>query len=140
MDISTISLVISIASALITLLLNLKTMHRNRYLAANEFLTKMEEKEFINARKHVYNETSFDINDDQAALVVNFFHHWGLLTQKHYLPIWVFRGASGRGVCRLHGRLNGFIVNRRIYHDDDTYAEYFDLLVTLIRNKYHYND
>ena len=126
---------ISAVAAIISVVSCLLSFRHNRFLAVDEFLTTIDNKDFIEARKHVYNNDHFATDDQKAASVVNFFHHWGLLVKKHYLPLWVFKGASGRGAQRLYNRLNGFIMERRKKDADQKHAEYFEWLIFKLKQK-----
>lgn len=103
----------------------------NRAVAVHEFLTKMEDREFIKARGNVYGRTygkMCALNDEDAAQVINMFHHWGLLAKRRYLPMWVFDSASGAGVCRLYEITQNYIESSRKRNKDPKYAEYFTWL------------
>lgn len=101
----------------------------NRFLAVNEYLTALEDSEFVEARKQIYNqEEKLSPDDVQASVVVNFFHHWGLMARKHYLPLWVFDSGSGAGVIRLYSLTEQYIEERRQLHNDPTYASNFEWL------------
>lgn len=125
--------IISGLVAIASLTISIYGIIHNRFLAVNEFLTKVEEPKFIEAKKYVYNKVIRDITDENAAIIVNFFHHWGLLAKKHYLPMWVFNGATGLGTCRLYERTKIYIQNRREDSQDFTYGEYFEWLYIKIR-------
>lgn len=109
---------------------------RTRFLAVHDYLSAVESVEFIEAKKHVYNNDEFDITDNQAAMVVNYLHHWGMLAKRKYLPLWVFDGATGTGACRLYEKLLPYIENRKKIHDDPFYGEYFTWLYNKILKKY----
>lgn len=56
-------------------------MH-NRFLAVNQYMEALEEKDFIDARARIYNWTPnqpIPMDNKDASIIVNFFHHWGLL-------------------------------------------------------------
>ena len=105
--------IVSSIVAVVSLGISMYGFWHNRFLAVNEFLSKIESNELIAARKYVYNTDVFDKNDEQAAIIVNFFHHWGLLVKKHFLPMWVFDDATGFGACRLYRRLETYIARRQ---------------------------
>lgn len=90
----------------------------NRFLAVHNFFTSMEDQDFISARHYIYNRAEPFFVDDvdaarNAAMIINFFQHWGLLSRKHYLPIWVFDSGSGAGTIRLYELTKNFIIQMR---------------------------
>ncbi len=72
--------------------------------------------------------------DEKAAIIVNFFHHWGMLTKKRYLPMWVYRNATGNGACRLYECVKPYIEARRELNNDTTYGEYFEWLYLKLKS------
>lgn len=103
----------------------------NRFLAVNQYMEALEDVRFIEARTRIYNQAPnqpIPINNEDASIIVNFFHHWGLLAKKHYLPLWVFDSGSGSGVIRLYDLTKGYIMERRQIHQDSTYASDFEWL------------
>lgn len=121
--------IIGTTTGAISMLISLFGIKHNRFLAADKFLSKIEDKDFIQAKKHVYTADDVsDIEDEDFAIIVNFFHHWGMLVKKHHLPLWVFDHATGAGACRLYDRVENYIKNRRSVNNDPTYGEYFEWL------------
>lgn len=113
----------------------------NRYLAVNQYLEALEQKELISARAKVYNKSpgqQISPNDQDVSIVVNFFHHWGLLAIRHYLPLWVFDYGSGAGAIRLYELTYDYIQKRRKLHDDPTYAKGFELLYLMLKRRNSY--
>lgn len=109
----------------------------NRFLAVHDYLSGIDDPSFISARAAVYNANGSDTLDNKdVATVINFFHHWGLLVQKHYLPMWVFDSGSGAGVIRLYECTKSHIVKMRLEHNDPTYAANFEWLYLTLRQKY----
>lgn len=103
----------------------------NRFLAVNQYMEALEDVRFIEARTRIYNQAPnqpIPINNEDASIIVNFFHHWGLLAKKHYLPLWVFDSGSGSGIIRLYDLTKGYIMERRQIHQDSTYASDFEWL------------
>lgn len=119
--------VIGAITGIIGLIISLIGMQKSRYDVVSEFLSQIEDSEFIKIRKYVYNE-ALEENDPKAASIVNFFHHWGLMVKKHYLPIWVFDGATGNGMLRLFEKVKPYIENNRKRNNDKEYAQYFEWL------------
>lgn len=108
---------------------------RDCYLAVHEYLTAVEDKDFIEAKKYVYSTSHFEIDDEKAAVIVNFFHHWGMLAKRKYLPLWVFDGATGKGACRLYERVLPYIEARRKHNGDPSYAECYVWLYKKIKDR-----
>lgn len=113
----------------------------NRFLAVHNFFTSMEDQDFISARHYIYNRTEPFFVDDvdaaqNAAMIINFFQHWGLLSRKHYLPMWVFDSGSGAGTIRLYELTKNFIIQMRKKNNDPTYADEFErLYMFLLKRK-----
>ena len=133
--VSLIPIIISAVSAACSIFCAFISVYSNRMNAINEFFTAVEDDKFITAKKHIYNSTDQSIDDEDAAFVVNFFHHWGLLVKKHYLPIWVFDTGTGRGACRLYEKVAVYIARRREEHHDPTYAEYYQWLYIKLQKR-----
>lgn len=103
----------------------------NRFLATHQYLEAIEELPFIDARSRIYNSDPnhpIAIDNKDAALMVNFFHHWGLFTKKHYLPLWVFDYGSGAGVIRIYDLTKEYIQARREFNQDPKYGCGFEWL------------
>ena len=136
MDIDLTIGIISGVTAIISILISCFGIIHNRFLAVDKFLTKVEEDDFIKVKKYIYNHSGdFDVEDEQAAIIVNFFHHWGMLAKKHYLPLWVFDGATGYGLCRLYNKTKKYIIARREINSDSTYGEYFEWLSETVERR-----
>ncbi len=63
-----------------------------------------------------------------------FYHLWGMLAVKKYLPMWPFESSSGISVIKLFQGSIDYIVLRR--KDNKLYAEYFEKFYDLIIKKY----
>lgn len=109
----------------------------NRFLAIHQYMEALEAPDFIKARAYIYNidSTQIPLDSKEASLIVNFFHHWGLLAKKHYLPMWVFDSGSGAGVIRYYQLTQEYIKKRRVHHDDPTYAQNFEWLYDELQRK-----
>ncbi len=127
--------IISSVIALLSLVISAFGIVHNRYLAVNEFLTKIENADFIETRRYIYNNSNFPIDDKKVPEVVNFFHHWGMLVEKHYLPLWVFDEAAGNGAIRLYEHSKEYIYLRRKVDKDPYYGEGFERLVIKLRRR-----
>ena len=133
--IGTITGIVGMLTGIGSLIISVLNHQRARFLAVHEYLSAVESKEFIESKKYVYNTSHFDNDDKKAALVVNFFHHWGMLAKRKYLPLWVFDGATGKGACRLYERVLPYIEARRKHNGDPSYAEYYVWLYKKIKDK-----
>lgn len=123
--------IIGSATGIIGAVLGVLGILHNRFTAVNQYLEGLEQKEFISARAKVHSRPSnqqIAIDDPDYPIVVNFFHHWGLLAIKHYLPMWVFDYGSGAGAIRYYELTQDYIMARRELHNDPTYAKGFELL------------
>lgn len=70
------SIVLSIISgitAVVGMIISVFSIRHNRFLAVDEFLTKIEDNNFIEAKKYMYNNDVYDIENEYAAIIVNFF-------------------------------------------------------------------
>lgn len=88
--------IIGVATGMIGMVVAGLSYRDKRFIAAKQYLEAFGDPDFLGARKHVYNTPpcDMDIRDEQASLVVNFFHEWGLLAKRRYLPMWVFKDAN----------------------------------------------
>lgn len=110
----------------------------NRFLAIRQFMEYLEDPIFIDARHRIYNHDSsqqISPNDKDAALITNYFHHWGLLVKKRYLPLWVFDYGSGARVIYLYEQLQKYIAEHRRLHNDAFYAINFEWLYYKLRSR-----
>lgn len=136
MDVKLVISIVSGITAIISVFISCFGIVHNRFLAVDKFLTKIEDHNFVDVKKYIYNHNGpFDIDDEQAATIVNFFHHWGMLAKRHYLPMWVFDGATGRGMCRLYQKTKNYIDARRQYNNDSSYGEYFEWLNGVVERR-----
>ena len=115
-------------TAISGLVISIYGIIHNRFESVHEFMRGFEDEDFIEAKKTVYNFDNFETSNVHAAMVVNYFHHWGMLAKHHQLPMWVFDGATGVGLCRLHNKLNIYVEKRRKENNDATYSDCFDWL------------
>ncbi len=108
---------------------------RSCVYSVHEYLTKVESEEFIKAKQYVYNHDQFEVTDEYAAIIVNFFHHWGMLAKRKYLPMWVFDGATGNGAYRLYEKVYPYIQDRQKLNSDPQYGEYFTWLYLELKKR-----
>ncbi|MFR7368256.1 sugar transferase [[Ruminococcus] torques] len=94
-----------------------KTVEWNKRIELNGWYNK----EYTTARHNLYKKfeegVSIDPNDADASNTVSFFHFWGLMVKKKYLPFWVFKSASGHAVIRLYEGLREMIEGQVILED-----------------------
>ena len=135
-DLSLILSIIGAITGVSGMVVGILGVVRSRYQTVSEFFSAVEKPEFIRARGAVYAAKEFAVGDENAAYVINFFHHWGLMAKKHYLPMWVFDGASGAGAVRLYERLEPHINRLRDKNGDKRYAEYFEWLCKKIGERH----
>ena len=103
-------------------------IRNNRFLAIHEYLKGFEDPDFIAARSAVYNHNgAASINDKNMAMVVNYYHHWGILAKEGYLPLRIFAEGSVASVMRLYENSKEFIELRK-EKEDSTYASGFKWL------------
>ena len=101
----------------------------NRFLAIREYMAGVEAPEFIKARtaiRNIEDSSQISLDNIEAAQLVNFFDHWGLLAKKHYLPLWVFNSGSGDGIIDYYNKVFVYITKRRA--NRSTYASNFEWL------------
>ena len=130
--------IVGILGAIIAFILSWQTIKTNKYKAVHDFLSIMENKEMVRARRYVYNYNpgnNIKLDEEEINIVINFFQHWGLLAKEKYLPMWVFDTASGSGVVRLYDRAKPYIEEVRKYHDDKTYADKFEWLYNEVKKR-----
>lgn len=98
----------------------------NRFLAIRQYMEGVEAPEFIKARNTIRNSSQISVDSIEAAQLVNYFDHWGLLAKKHYLPLWVFNSGSGDGIIDYYKKVFVYITKRR--EKRSTYASNFEWL------------
>ncbi len=134
--IGAISGLIGMITGLIGAITGIAGIVNNKFTAVHNFFLTMESPDFIDARHYVYNNVikiDDPISSEKAAYITNFFHHWGYLAKKGFLPMWVFDSASGAGAVRLYEHTKDYIRQVREKHNDPTYAEYFEWLYLKIK-------
>ncbi len=120
--------IVGVVTGITGMILGIAGFLHHRFEVMLEFFEKIDSKEFIASRREVYSGKYLTLQDEDAAYVVNFFHQWGLFTKKHYLPIWVFDGATGAGAMRLYTLCEPHIELKQKETNDETYGEYFKWL------------
>ncbi|MEE0856080.1 MAG: hypothetical protein U0L58_02130 [Ruminococcus sp.] len=128
--------IISAIAAVVSIVGGILSYKNNQFKAVNEFMSKIEDENFIEIKHYIYNNKNFSVVDKNSAILVNFFHHWGLLVKKRYLPLWVFDKATGRGACRLYEKVEPYIKKRREFNNDSSYGEYYEWLYYKLKKRY----
>ena len=129
--------IVAILSGISGILVGAASIRISNLGAVQEYFQRGDTKEYTEARRKLYNKIDnkqkIDKDDLDAGIVVSFFHFWGLMVKKHYLPIWVFDSASGYAVIRLYEGITRMIEERR--KDNPQYAEYFEWLYKKIKKR-----
>ena len=120
--------IVAILSGISAILVGIASIRISNLGAVKEYFQQGDNKEYTTARHNLYKKfdenVPIDPNDADASNTVSFFHFWGLMVKKKYLPFWVFKSASGYAVIRLYEGLREMIEIRRV--DNPEYAEYFE--------------
>lgn len=119
---------IGMVTGIVGMITGLKGLQHNQAVTIDKFFSALESKEFIKVKKVIYNKDIRDVYDEDAAAMVNFYHHWGLMVRKKYLPLWAFDGGTGDGVIRSYERVRNYIELRRKHDHNKTYAIHFEWL------------
>lgn len=145
MDIKEIQIIVSIITAIATLVLSFfgflisKWNKKKTQLdVIKEYYKEGDSKELVESRKNLLNlkdENNAILScefDEDAALVCNFFNKWGMMVRYGNLPFYIFKGASGHGVRKIYDVLKGYIDKRR--NDNTMYAIDFEYLYIKINH------
>ena len=119
---------IGMITGIVGMVTGLKGIQHTKAVTIDKFFSALESKDFIKVKKIIYNKDVEDVSDEDAAVIVNFYHHWGLMVKKKYLPIWAFDGGTGDGVVRSYERVRKYIELRREHDNNKTYAIHFEWL------------
>lgn len=129
--------IVAILSGISGILVGAASIRISNLGAVKEYFQQGDTPEFIEARRKVYSKidknVKIDKNDVDAASIVSFFHFWGLMVKKKYLPLWVFESSSGQAVVRLYEGLESMIMERR--EDNLMYGEYFEWLYKKVKKR-----
>lgn len=129
--------IVAILSGISGILVGAASIRISNLGAVKEYFQQGDTAEFIEARRKIYSKIDrnikIDKNDVDAASIVSFFHFWGLMVKKKYLPIWVFESSSGQAVVRLYEGLHSMIMERR--KDNPMYGEYFEWLYKKVKRR-----
>ncbi len=109
-----------------------------RFLALSDFYSLDRDLTSIKARKKAYDLQKDEISyDPEISYVISYFHFWGLMVKKGFLPFYIFKSASGLAVVKLYSKLKPTIADHR--KANEYYAEYFEWLYIKIRRKMNIN-
>ena len=129
--------IVAIMSGVSGILVGAASIRISNMGAVKEYFQQGDAAEHTKARKQIYykmeQNITIDKNDLAAADVVSFFHFWGAMVKKKYLPLWVFDSASGYAVVRLYEGLEEMISERR--KDNPRYGEYFEWLYHKVKGR-----
>lgn len=129
--------IVAILSGISGILVGIASIRISNLGAVKEYFQQGDAKEYAEARKNLYQkfDAGIKINKDDrdASNVISFFHFWGMMVEKKYLPIWAFESASGQAVIRLYEGLQDMIKERR--RDNPNYGEYFEWLYRKCKSK-----
>ena len=132
--------IVAILSGISGILVGAASIRISNLGAVKEYFQQGDSKEYTDARRRLYNKIvgmqKISKDDIDAAIVVSFFHFWGMMVKKHYLPVCVFESASGYAVIRLYEGISEMIGERR--KDNPQYAEYFEWLYKKMKKKLRY--
>ena len=139
-DLADIVDVVAILSGISGILVGAASIRISNLGAVEEYFQQGDSKEYTEARRKIYIKIDQKQKIEQdyldAAIVVSFFHFWGLMVKKKYLPAWVFDSASGYAVIRLYEGLSDMIIERRKKNPE--YAQYFEWLYIKTKKKLKY--
>ena len=89
--------------------------------------------------KKIAKDNGFNYSEEElrkaVSFISNFFHVWGLLAKKRYLPMWVFESSSGFSVVKLYEGAKDIILENRLT-SNAFYAENFEWLHDRILQKF----
>lgn len=129
--------IVAILSGISGILVGAASIRISNLGAVKEYFQQGDTAEFLEARRRIYSQidqnVKIDKNDRDAASIVSFFHFWGLMVKKKYLPIWVFESSSGQSVIRLYEGLQSMIMERR--EENPMWGEYFGWLYKKVKKR-----
>lgn len=128
----------AIASGISGVMMSLSSKRVANFEAIREYFQQGDTPKMIENRKNVYATESGEQELDHlsASEICAFFHFWGMMVRKGYLPIWIFKSSSGYSILKLHYLLESFIQDKKT--SNQHYAEGFDWLVKKINKQYRY--
>lgn len=131
----------AIASGVSGVIMTLSLNKVANFEAIREYFQQGDATHMMLNRQAIYEyEESDEENkalDEKAAVeICSFYHFWGMMVKKRFLPLWIFKGASGVSGVRLHTILQPYINEKKL--KKGYYADGFDILVERIKKKYRY--
>lgn len=130
----------AIASGVSGVLMSWSSKKVATFEAIREYYQQGDTPSMIENRTKVYatedGVTPLDIH--AAAELCAFFHFWGMMVRKGFLPIWIFKSASGPSIVRLYRLLESYVLERR-RTNNHYYAKDFEYLVVKIENRYKFS-
>jgi hypothetical protein len=139
LNLTTLVAIAAIASGVSGVLMSLSSKRVATFEAIREYFQQGDTPEMIASRNKIYdsekNGTPLDVK--AASEICSFFHFWGMMVEKGFLPIWIFKSASGPSIVRLYYILLPYIEERRA-NNNKHYGEGFVYLVGKIERKYGY--
>ena len=129
----------AIASGVSGILMSLSASRVANFEAIREYFQQGDTPEMTATRHKIYEaeRTGEPVDPKAAAEVCSFFHFWGMMVKKKYLPLWIFKSASGPSVVRLYYLVLPYIEERRSTNNPH-YGEGFKYLVKRIEREYKY--
>ncbi|HHX61354.1 MAG TPA: hypothetical protein GX707_11690 [Epulopiscium sp.] len=130
--------VIAILSGITGIVIGFSSSRQASLDAVKDYFQQGDEESYVKARTNILETKSIDkMEKTEVGKVCNFFHFWGLMNRKKYLPIWVFEGSSGLQVVKLYIKLQTTIKEKRKLNQ--FYAIEFEKLARRIYRKYNQN-
>lgn len=128
----------AIASGISGVIMSLASKRTALFEAVREYYQTGDTAEMIENRSKIYaaENGAVELDRKAASEICSFFNFWGMMVRKKFLPIWIFKSASGPSVVRLYIILNEFISERR-ETGNKFYAVDFEYLVKKIKSKYN---
>lgn len=144
--------IIAIISGLSGIIIGISGQRITNLEAVKEYFNQGDNEKITISREVIYGYIDYELlsnrivegwtNDEYkelsncASTIINFYHMWGLMTRKKYLPIWVFKGSSGRQLIVIYEKLQVYIQLKM--KDNSDYAENFSWLYKKVKRKYGY--
>lgn len=130
--------IVAIFSGITGIIMGLASARQASLDAVKEYFQQGDEDSYSEARKNILEAKNNDeIKSSDVNKICNFFHFWGLMNKKYYLPIWVFDGSSGLQIVKQYMKLKPLIIEKR--KKNRFYAIEFEHLSYRIYKKYKKN-
>lgn len=128
--------IIGMLTGLSGLIISLINFRSSRLETIKEYYSQGDRREYVEARKLVYNSDPDGIYkiEPEAVQTILFFNYWGALAYKKYLPMWIFYDISSVGVIKLYENLASYITDRRCGGQEE-YGRYFEWLYLRIKQR-----